>query len=320
MSYRLVPSSAQASGFNLEWPQSNEGPTPLENPRAYIAHAAKIFAPLLKPGIVADSDAPSSRARSVTVLYPLFQLTPLLPASSSQGPRSTELPALTLLLKSLSQSPFKPARWTFTAGYFNMTPTTRNLLLSSLQQYQYPSHTASDSVSPHGTILTAHPHANGFFGSAGVSGLLPPAYTLMSKRFLEAVQGQGLDKRLSLHEWKRGMVGQPDGWTYHAKGLWVTLPGESSEGEKSEHESGPAITLIGSSNYTKRSHTLDLEANALILTTDKDLQRRLKGEEQHLMQYAGPKIEPEEFAKPERRVGLHVKIALWITNAIGGAL
>ena len=145
--------------------------------------------------------------------------------------------------------------------------------------------------------------------------MLPPAYTLMSQRFLKAVKGAGMQSRLGLYEWKRGKVGEADGWTYHAKGLWVTLP--PTEGEE---QPGPAITVIGSSNYTKRSHTLDLEANALVLTTDRDLQRRLREEEEHLMTYAGGKVGMEVFEKEDRRVGWKVRVALWITNLIGGAL
>ena len=155
-----------------------------------------------------------------------------------------------------------------------MTPTTRDLLLSSLAQTNTTVHRSTIDPQPEGRVITAHPHANGFFGSKGVSGLLPPAYTLMSKRFLEVVRREKMNSRLGLYEWKRGVVSEKDGWSYHAKGLWVTLPDKNS----TEKEEGPSITVIGSSNYTKRSHTLDLEANALVLTTDKDLQRRLRAD------------------------------------------
>ena len=335
LSFRLIPSQTNSAQFSLEWPTDNAGPSPLKDSKEYMQHAANVFKSLLDPSsrkpalksstTVAEKmgDAPTGW----TLLYPLFQLTPLFPKNSPSS-QSTELPALQLLLQSLSQRPLTPAKWTFTAGYFNMTPSTRDLLLSSLQQSSIKDSSSSERSEPYGRIITAHPHANGFFGSAGVSGMLPPAYTLMSKRFLEAVRKKALQDRLSLYEWKRGTVGHSDGWTYHAKGLWVTLPdARNSDGDNHElrpntkpESSGPAITLIGSSNYTKRSHTLDLEANALILTTDGDLQRRLGQEEEHIMRYVGRKIEPRDFETPERRVGLRVRIALWITNMIGGAL
>ena len=316
MSYELIPGNGEAKDFELDWPASNDGPSPLGDPKGYIAHATRCLTPLITPSS-AHFASPSTPPASQTLVYPIFQFTPLF---RSPDP-STELPTLTLLLRSLSFPPFKPARWTFTAGYFNMTPTTRDLLLSSLVQTNTTSHRSTVEPQPYGTILTAHPHANGFYGSAGVSGMLPPAYTLMARRFLEAVRARGMDSRLSLREWRRGQVGEKDGWTYHAKGLWVTLPPSvaNDEGEV-EEPAGPSITVVGSSNYTKRSHTLDLEANALVVTTDRELQARLRDEEEHLMRFAGAKVGMEEFEKEERRVGWRVRVALWITNVIGGAL
>lgn len=325
MSFDVQPEGAAQSGFALIWPKSHTGPSPLQDPKAYIHHASNLLEPLIKPSAATTAAMPGTESASSdkrTVVYPLFQLAPLLPGDKTTSPSSTELPALGLILRSLSTAPFAPARWTFTAGYFNMTPFVRDLLLSSLQQMSQSS--VARVNEPNGTVITAHPHANGFYRSKGVSGLLPPAYTLMARRFLGAVNASGMPDRLSLHEWKRGMVDQPDGWTYHAKGLWVTLPSASTnsapESGVQHAGTGPALTLVGSSNYTARSHTLDLEANALILTNDQDLRRRLGEEEKHLMEYAGPKIGMVEFQKPERRVGIVVRVALWIVGVVGGAL
>jgi CDP-diacylglycerol--glycerol-3-phosphate 3-phosphatidyltransferase len=89
----------------------------------------------------------------------------------------------------------------------------------------------------------------------------------------------------------------------------VTLPKEEN----------PSICLIGSSNYTSRSYSLDIEANTLIVTRNADLQRRLGEEEKWLQEHASP-ITRDDYAKTERRVGLHVRIAMWIVKAVGGAL
>ena len=139
--------------------------------------------------------------------------------------------------------------------------------------------------------------------------MLPPAYTYLSRRFLEAVSSQGLADRITLKEWRRGTVNEPGGWTYHAKGLWVTLPGEEA----------PSVALVGSSNYTKRSYSLDLEANVLIVTRDEALKKRLAAEETWLQEYAKP-VDRDEFTRMERRVGLHVRVAMWIVTILGGAL
>jgi CDP-diacylglycerol---glycerol-3-phosphate 3-phosphatidyltransferase len=142
-----------------------------------------------------------------------------------------------------------------------------------------------------------------------VSGLLPAAYTLLSRRFLQSILDAGKGDAITLKEWRSGTVGQPGGWTYHAKGLWVTLPGEDN----------PSITLVGSSNYTKRSYSLDLESNALIITQDEELKRRLGEEEKNLQRYA-KEVGMEDFERVERRVGIKVRVAMWIVELVGGAL
>ena len=84
-------------------------------------------------------------------------------------------------------------------------------------------------------------------------------------------------------------------------------------------EQDPSVAIIGSSNYTRRSYSLDLEANAFIVTQDRDLMRRL-GEEQERLQKHAKLVDRDEFARTERRVGLHVRIAMWLVSLFGGAL
>jgi CDP-diacylglycerol--glycerol-3-phosphate 3-phosphatidyltransferase len=216
-------------------------------------------------------------------------MTPLLKPHDT----STEYPGLVSVLRLLSSPSFTSSRWLFTAGYFNIHPRLASLIVDS----------------HHGVVLTASPWANGFYGSKGVSGLLPPAYTLLSRRFLQRIIRAGKGDDIVLKEWRSGTVGEPEGWTYHAKGLWVTLPGEKH----------PAITLVGSSNYTKRSYSLDLEMNALVITRNEELKKRLGAEQEWLQKYAKP-VGMDEFEKTERRVGLHVRIAMWIVELVGGAL
>ncbi|KAK0289486.1 CDP-diacylglycerol--glycerol-3-phosphate 3-phosphatidyltransferase [Friedmanniomyces endolithicus] len=289
LSYRVLPSDKESSGLVIEWPESNVQPAPLVDPKGYITAATNVLAPFTQP----PSRSPKTTEKPTdTHIYPLLQLTPLLKPDTS-----TELPALTTILRALSTPAFSGSKWTFTAGYFNMTPEIRQLLLSS--------HPAS------ATVIAASPWANGFYGSKGVSGMLPAAYTHLSRRFLDAVSGAGLSQHIALKEWRKGTVNTPGGWTYHAKGIWVTLPGVQ--------RAGPSISLVGSSNYTKRSYSLDLEANTLIVTSNADLQRRLGEEEKWLQEYAKV-VTRDDYAKTERRVGLHVRVAMWIVTLVGGAL
>lgn len=280
----MNPDSESNSGYRLTWPTSNAAPSPLDEPLKYVSSATLLLKPLIKAGQRRELDSAN------TSVYPLSQLTQLLKPDTS-----TELPAIKSVLKVLSSTTFADSKWTFTAGYFNPDPMLTRLLINT--------------KSSRGTVITASPWANGFYGSKGVSGLLPPAYTLLSRRFLEGVQRAGRSSAVSLKEWRKGTVGEPGGWTYHAKGLWVTMPNDQD----------PSITLVGSSNYTKRSYSLDLEVNTLIVTEDQDLQRRI-GEEQSWLQEHAKEVGIDDFAKIERRVGIRVRIAMWIVSLVGGAL
>ena len=84
-------------------------------------------------------------------------------------------------------------------------------------------------------------------------------------------------------------------------------------------EAEPSITVVGSSNYTKRSYGLDLETGTVIVTRDEGLKGRLREEKDHLQDYAG-RVGMDDFVKVDRRVGIHVRIAMWIVKAVGGAL
>ncbi|KAK3673683.1 CDP-diacylglycerol--glycerol-3-phosphate 3-phosphatidyltransferase [Recurvomyces mirabilis] len=285
MSYRVLPTS-EGNGFTMDWPTTNIQPAPLEDPNGYVKAATQALAPLTRP--IASST--KTEKPSDTHVYPLLQLTPLLKPDTS-----TELPALTTILRKLGTPELAGSKWTFTAGYFNMTPEVRQLLLNS-----------SPSSA---TVVAASPWANGFYGSKGVSGMLPAAYTLLSRRFLDAVNQAGWSQQIAVKEWRKGTVNTPGGWTYHAKGIWITLPGQQN----------PSISLVGSSNYTKRSYSLDLEANTLIVTSNPDLQKRLGAEVKWLQEYTTT-MTRDDYAKTERRVGLHVRIAMWIVTLVGGAL
>jgi CDP-diacylglycerol--glycerol-3-phosphate 3-phosphatidyltransferase len=289
LSFLVVPCPEIPAGYKLVWPTSNSGPSPLDDPEKYVSAAHTILTQLVQPS--KSQSAPRITEKSNTTVYPISQMTPLLRPDTS-----TELPAINHVLRTLSSPTFKSSSWTFTAGYFNPDPSLTSLLLST-------SSTAN-------TVITASPHANGFYGSKGVSGLLPAAYTLLSRRFLEQIQKSNqAPENIILKEWRRGSAAEKDSWTYHAKGLWVSLNGEKE----------PSISIVGSSNYTKRSYTLDLEIGLMIVTEDEGLKSRLREERDGLQEYAG-QVGMDEFVKTERRVGIQVRIAMWIVKLVGGAL
>lgn len=135
-------------------------------------------------------------------------------------------------------------------------------------------------------------------------------------------EGRGGDVRL--REWRRGTVGEEGGWTYHAKGLWIAFNQNSSQAQTGNPEKGkldgPSISVVGSSNYTKRSYNLDLEAGVVIVTSDEGLKKRLGDERDALEEPWTRNVGKEEFERSERRVGIQVRIAMWIVGVLGGAL
>lgn len=312
ISFLLQPSD-RPSKHTLEWPASNPAPSPLESPKRHIEAATSLLLPLVKPS---PSPSPSTTSTSV---YAVICHPPTI---------NTELPAFTALLARRISS------YTFTAGYFNPHPVITSSLLAASSLPRCAS----------GSVLTASPYANGFFGSKGISGLLPAAYTHLSLNFLHAAHGTSIE----LREWQRGVVGQQGGWTYHAKGLWVTLPpdpqwaiapsspsnnkkssssdltttGSSSKDNDDRSAAsapGPSVTLIGSSNYTTRSYGLDLEVGAILVTKDEALMRRMKREEELLTSHTRA-VRVADLDTTERRAGRKVRIAMWLVKVLGGAL
>jgi CDP-diacylglycerol--glycerol-3-phosphate 3-phosphatidyltransferase len=289
----VTPDPQLQAGYTLEWPSSNSALSPLEAPSKYIEQAAKLLTPLIQPQAILSK--PKAGEEPNTVIYPLSQFTPFFP-SSPKSDASTELPALTSILSILQSPAYHTSSWTFTAGYFNPSPQLTTLLLRT--------------ASTNNTVITASPWANGFFGSKGVSGLLPAAYTLLARRFLERAEKEGRKGDVTLKEWRRGTVGVADGWTYHAKGLWISLNGERE----------PTMSVVGSSNYTKRSYTLDLETGVLIVTRDDALKKKLREERDNLGREWAKNVTVDDFTSTERRVSIKVRIAMWIVGLVGGAL
>ncbi|KAG6009939.1 hypothetical protein E4U21_000710 [Claviceps maximensis] len=294
LSFRVEPSQEPA-GFALSWPASNTAPNPIEQPQEFIRSSSSTLKRLVvaapaAPKSAQDVPSHSRSGLANTRVYMLGQFSQIM-----RPDHSTELPVLTHILEQLALPHYKGSSWTFTAGYFNPAPSLSKLLIGT--------------ASTNNTVITAAPEANGFYKSRGVSGLLPGAYVLLARRFLDAVNCSRRDGDITLKEWRLGTTGQPGGWTYHAKGLWVTMPGQAN----------PSISIIGSSNYTKRSYSHDLEVGALIVTRDEKLMKKL-GDEQAWLQEHAHKVTRDDFARNERRVGLQVRIAMWIVSLVGGAL
>lgn len=73
--------------------------------------------------------------------------------------------------------------------------------------------------------------------------------------------------RAHLYEWSKSK------WSYHAKGMWMTMPDAEA----------PQLTVIGSPNFGARSVQRDSESALIVLTqADSSLARDLAAERQRL--------------------------------------
>lgn len=280
LSYKVKKSNNDQK-FALFWPKDNLAVEPVLDTKQFVLESSAAITNFLskKPEMPALRNI--DEKEYPTLVYSISQFTPLF---SHGKDLSTEKPTILSLISSIK----KPSiSWTFTAGYFNVLPEIKKGLIST------PSEQA--------TVITASPHANGFFESRGVSGHLPAAYLHLSKKFLKSVKRHGKEANIMLREWKHGIVNKPGGWSYHAKGLWIA--------DYSSSDQRPMITCIGSSNYTRRAYSLDLESNAVILTRDNQLRNEMQQELDKLLQNT-KKVSLEDFRnEPHRKVSSGVKLA-----------
>lgn len=257
LSYQLL-TTKQPKGyqnFRLSWPTSNKSCEPDLNLHRFIGESSLLLEPLLKQHDLDSFEEFDNTEEADTIVYAVSQFTPLLPHTNDT---STEKPAILRLLSFLDSPRIN---WWFTAGYFNMLPQIQEKLLNGQAT---------------GTLITASMKANSFYKSSGASYYIPEAYLLIAKKFLEEIRKRGKDHLIKLFEWQNGVVNTPGGWSYHAKGIWISVPDEEE----------PSVTVVGSSNYTRRAYSLDLESNAVIITKDPDLKKRMKAEIDNLMTHA----------------------------------
>jgi len=164
-----------------------------------------------------------------------------------------------------------------TSGYLNFTNEFKKLL---------------NEVHADVDILCSAPQANSFYKGSGLSGYIPAVYTYFEKQ----IHDESSNKGLKIHEYVR------PGWTYHAKGLWASYK------DKETGELLPNVTILGSTNFGRRSMKRDIEAQVLMITDNKKLQKDMADEIKNLLNYTVI-VDNETFNKQERYVPLQVKLS-----------
>ncbi|KJH53423.1 phospholipase D domain protein [Dictyocaulus viviparus] len=181
----------------------------------------------------------SSEPSSDTVLYPLLQMGLFGFYEEYE------------MLKKLLSSQANGLSITMASGYFNCIKEYEELMFTKGQYAM--------------NIVTAAPKANGFFGAAGISGYIPSMYSSILQSFLRSKKRYNTTS-VNMYEYHR------DGWTFHAKGLWIETATQTA-------------TLIGSSNFGYRSVDRDLEAQVLLVTSNERLREQLREERAHLFDF-----------------------------------
>ncbi|KAL7071511.1 hypothetical protein ACQ4LE_009607 [Meloidogyne hapla] len=139
-------------------------------------------------------------------------------------------------------------------------------------------------------VVFGSPRTNGFYGGTGLSGYVPSLYLQNSLNFIHKSKEQGFEKSpFTFMEWDR------DGWTFHAKGLWIDFLNSKKIG-----------TVIGSSNYGFRSAHRDLEAQVLLVTENELLKQKIIEEKQYLLEHA-QSLKIDAFLKRDILVSNWVK-------------
>lgn len=195
-----------------------------------------------------------------------------------------------------------------TSGYFGLYDAYKRMVINSPAPVR---------------VIAASPKSNGFYGSKGLSRLIPEGYTYLESRFYRdaAAAGRSWDEATAtgvrLREWER------DGWTYHSKGqsvqtlfhvkcpmvyadqigIWISPP---------QPQSNPFFTLIGSSNLSNRSLKYDTELSLLLMTSSPSLRKALWQEVRSLN--ANAKDVGEETWNEEAR---RVSWLAWLLIKVG---
>lgn len=303
--------------FVLRWDPSFLIPEPTKDPRGFIAEASGIIKPLLRcpsHSPIGYDNRPDEEVQKdvLTYVYPISQLSPLFEPNNDP---STEFPVVDRILSMLSLNHFN---WIFTAGYLNIHPHYKAKLLQSS-----PPNAVVVAASPKangfylskgvsGLLPDAYSLlASRFLGEIGQTSddRLRTAHISLVEWERGTVNTPG---GWSYHA-KGLWIFEPSGFvkenTYEPAPKREPLKlekiaGVFKQGAKEEEPAAPpaqprtlaeleadetiarpVITVVGSSNYTRRAYAHDLESNAIVVTRDAGLQKQLHAEVVNILQH-----------------------------------
>jgi len=153
--------------------------------------------------------------------------------------------------------------WTVTEQILECAASEHDSSVRLASAYLNPTPSMLKSLGniPHFDLLTAGPKSHGFAPKPGVKrkgDFVPHIFMEIARELRQKLSSGG-----RLHWYER------DGWTFHAKGLWV-MQGETTL----------VAAMVGSGNYGYRSYVRDVESNVLLVfpKTSSELQSMLSEE------------------------------------------
>jgi len=171
-----------------------------------------------------------------------------------------------LLLSALNSD--EPMSVRLSSAYLNLTPK----LMSVLNMFGQKRNSVGNAY-----ILTAGTISHGFAAPKAVDSqiragfvdnikaTIPEAFMTLVKEIAKSIISNG--GKVLLYE--------RSGWTFHAKGLWLTSSTHSKDSqneqlhlERINDSSSLQATIVGSGNYGARSEALDVESNCILIFND----------------------------------------------------
>jgi len=211
---------------------------------------------------------------------PTFQMPTSVLGRAPKFPSDSEVTRC-LLLSALNSDDSVSVR--LSSAYLNLTPK----LMSVLNMFGQRRNSVGNAY-----ILTAGTISHGFASSKAVDSergragfldsikaTIPEAFMTLVKEIAKSIISNG--GKVLLYE--------RSGWTFHAKGLWLT---SSTHSKDNQHEQQPErindssslqATIVGSGNYGARGEDLDVESNCILIfnndsTNAKDVKKSLAAE------------------------------------------
>ncbi|GFE54345.1 phosphatidylglycerophosphate [Babesia ovis] len=135
-------------------------------------------------------------------------------------------------------------------------------------------------------VVTSSPYANSFYRDGILKRNIALFYSTAATWLFKALKGGNKYPEDIYMEYNR------ENHTFHAKGIWILkdrVPLEAAH--KSENEFNrcvepPCATVIGSSNYGKRSYDRDMEITLLVETNSPKIRRFMRRELYNMLKYS----------------------------------